>query len=63
MLLATLAGAVTGVGWAIQHDEGVRRALFLIATWGGGAGLVTVLVCAALARLARPRVPSASSLG
>jgi hypothetical protein len=63
VLLATLAGAVTGVGWAIQHDEGVRRALFLIATWGGGAGLVTVLVCAALARLARPRVPSASSLG
>jgi hypothetical protein len=54
VLLATLGGAVTGLTWAALHDQGLRRALFLIATWGGGAGLVAVLLCA-LALLARDR--------
>ena len=50
VLLATLGGAGTALAWAVLRDLGVRRALFLIATWGGGAGLVTVLVCAVLFR-------------
>jgi hypothetical protein len=46
VLVATLGGAVTGLTWAALHDQGLRRALFLIATWGGGAGLVAVLLSA-----------------
>jgi hypothetical protein len=46
VVLATLGGAGTGLVWAVLHDDGVRRALFLIATWGGGGGLVAVLLCA-----------------
>jgi hypothetical protein len=50
VLLATLGGAGSAIAWAVLRDLGVRRALFLIATWGGGAGLVTLLVCAVLFR-------------
>lgn len=46
IVLATVGGAATGCVWAGLHDLGVRRSLFLIATWGGGAGLVTVLIAA-----------------
>jgi len=53
VVLATLGGAGTAFAWAVLRDQGVRRALFLIATWGGGAGLVAVLVCAVLFRTAR----------
>ena len=44
--LATVGAAVTGFTWALAQDEGLRRALFLTATWGGGAGLVVVLAAA-----------------
>ncbi|HST85910.1 MAG TPA: DUF4184 family protein [Kineosporiaceae bacterium] len=46
VVLATLGGASAGLIAAVLRDEGLRRALFLIATWGGGAGLVAVLLCA-----------------
>ena len=46
IVLATLGGAVAGGVWAGVHDLGVRRSLFLIATWGGSAGLVMVLIAA-----------------
>jgi hypothetical protein len=48
--LATIGGALAGGASAALGDEGVRRALFLIATWGGGAGLVTLLACAVFLR-------------
>jgi hypothetical protein len=56
IVLAGLAGAVTGGAWAVLYEgDGLRRALFLIATWGGGSGLVTVLLVAVLWSL--PRSP------
>ena len=48
--LATLGGASAGAAAAVLRDQGLRRALFLIATWGGGAGLAAVLLCALVAR-------------
>lgn len=50
VVLATLGGSGAGLVWAVVHDDGVRRALFLIATWGGGAGLVAVLACSLVTR-------------
>jgi Domain of unknown function (DUF4184) len=41
--LAGLAGAATGWASAMLRGLGLARALFLTATWGGGAGLVAVL--------------------
>jgi hypothetical protein len=46
VVLAAVGGMVTGGVWTLLHDLGVRRGLFVIATWGGGAGLVTVLIAA-----------------
>lgn len=43
VVASTLAGAVIGLASA----DSAREALFLMATWGGGAGLVATLVCAA----------------
>lgn len=42
VVAVSLAGAVAGVA----SGDSVREALFLMATWGGGAGLVATLVCA-----------------
>lgn len=55
VVLAVLGGAVTGFAWVVLHDQGVRRALFLIATWGGGAGLVAALAAAVTFRARSPR--------
>jgi hypothetical protein len=53
--LATLGGVLTALAWAADRGQGVRRALFLIATWGGGAGLVAVLASAVLVSAAQFR--------
>jgi len=36
------------VARTMMQDTGIRRGLFLVATWGGGAGLVAVLLAAVL---------------
>ena len=46
--LATLAGVGAAVARTMMQDTGIRRGLFLVATWGGGAGLVAVLLAAVL---------------
>lgn len=55
--LSTVTGAATAVTAAVTGDQGVRRALFLVATWGGGAGLLAVVVAAVACapRIARSR--------
>jgi len=61
VVLATLGGASAGLTSAVLRDQGLRRALFLIATWGGGAGLVAILLFAGLTRLPSSSSPSAAS--
>ncbi|MBJ7518905.1 MAG: DUF4184 family protein [Solirubrobacteraceae bacterium] len=46
VVACALAGSVAGLASA----DSVREALFLVATWGGGVGLIATLVCAAACR-------------
>ena len=53
--LATAAGALTGAVVARHRGHTLSGQLFMIATWGGGAGLFAVLGCALIAVIARPQ--------
>jgi hypothetical protein len=44
--LISLVGAVVGCVTAAFAGQGLHRALFRTATWGGGTGLFAVLACA-----------------
>jgi len=46
--LAVFGGAAAAFGWTMLQGRGIRPTLFLIATWGGGVGLVIVLLAAVL---------------
>jgi hypothetical protein len=54
--LAAGVGAVAGGASGLLGNEGLRRALFRTATWGGGGGMLTALVLSLLL-LALPRPP------
>ena len=54
---ASVAG-LAGLAVALAHDEGLRRAMFRAATWGGGAGLLVVLGVSVLYARQRRRRPA-----
>jgi uncharacterized protein DUF4184 len=53
VLLATAGGAVWAGAYGVVEEQRVRHTLFLVATWGGGAGLAALLLVCLVLR-ARP---------
>ena len=50
---ATLLAGIAGLADALAADQGARRGLFRAATWGGGAGLLTLLAASGAVRARR----------
>lgn len=63
VLLAVALGTLGGAGYAAAHGvvetRGLRHTLFLVASWGGGAGLATLLAACLVVRGTTGRINGA----
>ena len=53
LALATLFGVACAAAYGVTEHQTFRHTLFLVASWGGGAGLAALLLACAVLRPAR----------